>query len=364
MVGMTRAHIADPHIVRKIEEGREHEIRPCVGTTYCLDRIYEGGGAACIHNPATGREATMPHVIRKTEGKRKTIAIAGAGPAGLEAARAAAERGHKVILLEAASQAGGQIRLATRIKRRKEIIGIVDWRVSQCDRLGVDLRFNTYAEADDLLALAPDVIIVATGGRPQNLTVDRGGELAVTAWDILSGDVKPAENELVYDDNGTHPGMAAAEYIANAGSRLEIISPERQFAADMGGLNLVPYMRTFAAKDVKITTMTRVRALSREGNKIKAALWSPYSIADCGERLVDQVIVENATSPLADLYFALKESSVNRGEIDYPVLIAGQPQTIRTNPQGKFQLLRIGDAVASRNIHAAVYEALRLAKDF
>ena len=145
---------------------------------------------------------------------------------------------------------------------------------------------------------------------------------------------------------------------------LEIISPERQFAADMGGLNLVPYMRTFAAKDVKITTMTRVRALSREGNKIKAALWSPYSMADCGERLVDQVIVENATSPLADLYFALKESSVNRGEIDYPVLIAGQPQTIRTNPQGKFQLLRIGDAVASRNIHAAVYEALRLAKDF
>src|SRR5690606_31352457 len=93
MVGMTRAHIADPHIVKKIEEGREHDIRPCVGATYCLDRIYEGHGALCIHNPATSREATMPHVIAKTDGKRKKVAIVGAGPAGLEAARVSASRG-------------------------------------------------------------------------------------------------------------------------------------------------------------------------------------------------------------------------------------------------------------------------------
>ena len=363
MVGMTRAHIADPHIVRKIEEGREHDIRPCVGATYCLDRIYEGGGAACVHNPATGREATMPQVISRSSGKAKTIAIAGAGPAGLEAARVAAERGHKVILFEAAPQAGGQIRLATQIKRRKEIIGIVDWRVGQCERLGVDMRYNTYAEAGDLLALDPDVIIVATGGLPQNLTVDDGADLAVSSWDILSGDVKPADDVLLYDDNGTHPGMTAAEFIADAGSNLELISPERMFAADMGGLNLVPYMRTFAAKGVKITTMTRVKSLKRDGNKIKATLWSPYSMAECGERIVDQVVVENATSPLADLYFALKEQSSNRGEVDYPALIAGRPQAIRTNPEGRFQLFRIGDAIASRNIHASIYDALRLVKD-
>ncbi len=362
MVGMTRAHIADPHIVKKIIEGREHDIRPCVGATYCLDRIYEGHEALCIHNPATGREATMPQVIARGH-ESKSVVIVGSGPAGLEAARVAAERGHKVTLFEAAPQAGGQVRIATRIKRRKELIGIIDWRVAQCERLGVDMRYNTYAEADDVLALSPDVVIAATGGLPQNLAIEEGAELAVSSWDILSGDVKPASDVLLFDDNGAHPGMTAAEFLTEAGSHLEIISPERFFAPDMGGLNLVPYMKALTAKHVPITTMTRVRALARDGNRVRATLWSPYTMADCGSRIVDQVVVENGTSPLADLYYALKEQSSNRGEVDYHSLIAGRPQTIRTNPQGAFQLFRIGDAVASRNIHAAIYDALRLLKD-
>jgi hypothetical protein len=166
--------------------------------------------------------------------------------------------------------------------------------------------------------------------------------------------MKPAEDVLLFDDNGAHPGMSAAERISDSGSRLEIVSPERFFAAEMGGLNLVPYMRNFTTRGVRITTMTRVRALSRQGNKIKAVLFSPYTNADCGERLVDQVVVENGTSPLDDLYFALK---------DHGAMIDGRRQAIARNPAGRFQLFRIGDAVASRNIHAAIYEALRLAKD-
>lgn len=364
MVGMTRALIADPHIVKKISEGREQDIRPCVGATYCLDRIYEGHEALCIHNPATGRESTMPHVIAPAEGKRKKIAIIGAGPAGLEAARVSAERGHGVVLFEAAPNAGGQIRVLTQLQRRKELIGIVDWRVRQCERLGVDIRYNTLSEAPDILSLGADVVIVATGGLPQNHAIERGGELAVSSWDILSGDVKPAEDVLLFDDNGAHPGMAAAEFIAEAGSRLELVSPERFFAAEMGGLNLVPYMKSFTKHGVRITTMTRVRALTRDGNKIRATLWSPYTQADCGERIVDQVVVENGTAPLADLYFDLKEYSVNRGEVDHLALIAGRPQGTNLNQTGKFQLFRIGDAVASRNIHAAIYDALRMAKEF
>ncbi len=362
MVGMTRAHIADPHIVRKIMEGREHDIRPCVGATYCLDRIYEGHEALCVHNPATGREATMPHVIPNAE-SRKSVVVVGAGPAGLEAARVAAERGHKVTLFEAAAEAGGQIRLAARLKRRSELIGIVDWRMSQLARLDVDLRFSTYAEAGDVLALDPDAVIVATGGMAQNLSIEEGTDLATSSWDILSGDAKPAGEVLVFDDNGAHPGLTAAEYMLDQGTTIEIVSPERFFAPEMGGLNLVPYMRSFTARDVKITTMTRVRALAREGNRIRATLWSPYTMKDCGSRIVDQVVVENGTSPLADLYFELKEQSFNRGEVDHMALIEGRPQAIRTNPEGRFQLFRIGDAVASRNIHAAIYDALRLVKD-
>jgi len=364
LVGMTRAHIADPHIVRKIAEGREEDIRPCVGATYCVDRLYDGYGALCIHNPATGREATMPHVIAPTKKKKKKIAIVGAGPAGLEAARVSAERGHKVVLFEASAHAGGQIRLLTQLQRRKELIGIVDWRIRQCERLGVDMRFNTLAESGDILETGAEIVVVATGGLPQNLAIESGAELSVSSWDIISGDVKPAEDVLLFDDNGAHPGMAAAELIAETGSHLELLSPERFFAADMGGLNLVPYMKIFTRRGVKITTMTRVRALARQGNKIKATLWSPYTRADCGERIVDQVVVENGTAPLADLYFELKESSLNRGEVDHLALIENRPQAIHMNPEAKFQLFRIGDAVASRNIHAAIYDALRLAKDF
>ena len=186
----------------------------------------------------------------------------------------------------------------------------------------------------------------------------------MSSWEILAGDVKPAEDVLIFDDNGAHPGMAAAEFIAERGSRLELVTPERFFAPDMGGLNVVPYMQIFARHGVTITTMTRVRALRREGNRIKAVLWSPYAESDCGERTVDQVVVDNGTTPLADLYFDLKEESLNRGEIDYRALVAAKAQDIRSNPNGRFQLFRIGDAVASRNIHAAIYDALRLCKDF
>jgi NADPH-dependent 2,4-dienoyl-CoA reductase/sulfur reductase-like enzyme len=305
----------------------------------------------------------MPHEIARSSGPSRRIVVVGAGPAGLEAARVSAERGHRVTLFEAADKPGGQVRLAVQVKRRAEIIGIVDWRMGELERLGVEVRFNTLAEAEDVLALNPDVVVVATGGLPGGHAVEEGRELAVSSWDILSGNAKPAEDVLLFDDNGAHPGMAAAEALIDLGSRLELVSPERFFAPEMGGLNLVPYMQKLHRSGAKITTMTRVRAIGRMGNKLAVTLWSPYTESDCGERIVDQVVVEEATLPNADLYFALKERSANRGEVDYEALIAGRPQALGGKGRGSFQLFRIGDAVASRNIHAAVYDALRLCKD-
>lgn len=361
MVGMTRAHIAEPHIVAKVIAGEEHRIRPCVGATYCLDRIYEGGEALCIHNAATGREATIPHVIPRSDGPARRVVVVGAGPAGLEAARVAAERGHVVAVLEAASQAGGQIRLAVQNPRRKELIGIVDWRVAELDRLGVEVRYDLLADMDDVLAYGPDVVVVATGGLPQNPPLSAGGELAVSSWDILSGAVKPAERVLLYDDNGGHQGMGAAEFIANAGSTLELVSPERFFAPEMGGMNHVPYMRTFQEKDVRITINTRVTAIRRDGNGLVATLSSDFAEGWSAERHVDQVVMEHGIASLDELYFSLKPLSRNLGAVDYEALVSDGAIFPVRKPDAGFFLLRIGDAVASRNIHAAIYDGIRFA---
>jgi 2,4-dienoyl-CoA reductase-like NADH-dependent reductase (Old Yellow Enzyme family)/thioredoxin reductase len=362
MVGMTRAHIADPHIARKLAAGQETRIRPCVGATYCLDRIYEGNEALCIHNAATGREASMPHTIPLADGPPRHIVVVGAGPAGLEAARVSAERGHRVTLLEATERAGGQILLASRMPRRRELLGIVDWRLSELERLGADLRFNIYAEAGDVLALAPDAVFIATGGVPDTEVLESGNDLVVSSWDIAGGSVTPAGRVLVFDDNGNHPGMQAVEMAAEAGAEVELVTPERMVAPEMGGMNHALYARAFNRTGVRITVNTRLMAVRREGNGLVAVLGSDYG-AVRQERAVDMVVVEHGSIPLDELYEALKPGSSNGGELDHKALLAGRKQTVVRNPAGTYQLFRIGDAVASRNIHAAVFDGLRIAKD-
>ena len=361
LVGMTRAHLADPHIVRKIAEGREAEIRPCVGATYCLDRIYESGEALCIHNAATSREATMPHTIPGAPTARR-IVIIGAGPAGLEAARVAGERGHSVTVLEAMPWAGGQVRLAARNPRRRDLMGIVDWRVAELARLAVEVRYDTFAERDEVLDLAPDVVIVATGGLPQLPELETGADRLSTSWEVLGGDVAPTGEVLFFDDNGTHSALSAAEMIARSGASLEIVTPERMLGIEVGGMNHVPYARAFNETDTRITLNQRVLSVRPEQGRLCVEIGSDHS-PHRSVRHVDHVVTDHGTAVNAELYFELKPGSTNLGAVDYGALIAGRPQAIVRNDSGAYQLFRIGDAVASRNIHAAVYDALRLVKD-
>lgn len=285
----------------------------------------------------------------------------GAGPAGLEAARVAAERGHSVTVLEAADRPGGQVRLTALQERRREMAAIIAWRMEECERLGVTFRFNTYAEPEDVLDTRPEDVIVATGGLPRTEVLAAGNDLVVSAWDILSGDARPGREVLVFDDAGDHAGLQAADLLSAGGAAVEIVTPDRSFAPEVMAMNLVPYLRALQGRDTTFTVTWRLVEVRREGNALVAVLGSDYGAAR-RERRVDQVVVNHGTRPLDDLYLALKPLSANLGEVDHEALVAGRPQAVCRNPGGRFRLFRIGDAVAARNTHAAIYDALRLVR--
>ena len=363
MVGITRAHIADPHIIKKLTNNQEEKIRPCVGATYCLDRIYEGKDTLCIHNPATGRERFIPQVINKKTSNLKKIVIVGAGPAGLEAARVSSELGHNVIVFEASDKAGGQINLITRSRKRRDMVGIIDWRLNICESNKVKFKFNSFASKEDIASENPDIVIVATGGVPNIDVLKEGSDLIVSTWDILSGSVNIEDDVILYDDGGNYPGLQAAEMILDKALKLEIVTPERFFSPDIGGMNFVPYGKNFYEKKVKISLTSRINSVFRKGNRLGVKICSDYS-DKIFEKETSQVVIEHGTLPVDDLYFELKDQSKNLGEVNYKSLINGYNKEIIKNEKGNFFLFRVGDAISSRNIHAAIYDSLRICKDF
>jgi NADPH-dependent 2,4-dienoyl-CoA reductase/sulfur reductase-like enzyme len=201
-------------------------------------------------------------------------------------------------------------------------------------------------------------------GLPHTEVLESGNELVVSSWDLISGDVKPGKQVLVYDDAGDHAGLQAAEVAAAAGASVEIMTPDRSFAPDVMAMNLVPYMRSLQDKDVTFTVTYRLTSVERDGNRLKAVIGSDY-LPLAKTRHFDQVVINHGTLPLDELYFELRPQSSNLGQVDYDAFIAGKPQTLNGGPadgQG-FQLFRIGDAIAARNTHAAIYDALRLVKE-
>ncbi|MSP83040.1 MAG: FAD-binding protein [Alphaproteobacteria bacterium] len=360
LVAMTRAHIADPHIVRKLMEGRADDIRQCVGANYCLDRGGAGGGALCIQNAATSREKTMPHVVPRAATQRRAVVVGG-GPGGLEAARVLASRGHRVTLFEAAERLGGQINLAAKATWRENLSGIVRWLEGQVRKSGVEVRLGARATAADVAGLAPDVVVIATGGKPMPGYFP-GAELCVTTWDILSHRIAPAASALLYDDEGGHQGPSAADFLAQRGGAVELVTYDRAPMLEMGGTNFSVHYRELYKRGVVLTPDARLVAVRRDGDRLAATLSNEYTRAE-EERSVDQVVICFGNLPEDGLYQELRPASRNRGEVDYDALRTGRPQTLASNPAGRFQLFRVGDAVVSRNIHAAIYDSLRLCKD-
>ncbi|RVU29064.1 N-methylproline demethylase [Streptomyces antnestii] len=354
MVGMTRAHIADPHIVAKLMAGEEDRIRPCVGATYCASRVE----TFCLHNPATGREAVIPQVVTSSE-KTRRVVVVGGGPGGLEASRVLAERGHHVTLLEAASQLGGQVLLASRTPRHAEKAGIIYWLVQEVRRRGVAVRLGCLAEPADVLALRPDVVVVATGGLPNTAVLESGEDLVVPTWDVLGQAPRPGRRVLIFDDHGGEQALTAAERLACAGVQVEVVTPDRMVGADVTGTLYPDYLRALYSSGAVLTPDHVLRSVRREDGQLVATLANAYSDAVV-ERAVDQVVVEHGTLPVDGLYDALRAGSRNGGDTDLAALVEGRTQDRVTHEYGAYHLFRIGDAVSHRNLHAAILDARRL----
>ena len=361
MIGMTRAFIADPHFAVKVARGDEADVRPCVGAGYCVDRVISGKDALCIQNPATGREGTLPQIIVPSPGPRRRVVIVGGGCGGLEAARVSAERGHEVVLFEAAGALGGQILLAARATWRRELAGIAHWLADRIERLGVDIRLNRTAEAADVTAEDPDVVVVATGGLP-NVGHFEGAEHVTTVWDVLGGHAESGGRVLIHDENGSHQGPSCAEHLASRGARVEVVTPDRALCNEMAETNQGAHLNELYRHGVRIRPDTRLVAVRREGNHLVASLANMFT-GEREEREVDQVVGDHGTLPNDALYFDLESGSTNLGEVDLEAMAGGRPQRLCTNPNGAYQLFRVGDAWTSRNIHAAMLDSVRLCKD-
>lgn len=324
LVGMTRAHIADPHLVARIAAGQEARIRPCVGASYCLYRK-----AHCVHNPATTRETTLGHAIPPAPVARRAVVVGG-GPAGMEAARVLAERGHRVTLIEAAPRLGGQIVVAAQAPGRRDLLGISDWRQAELDRLGVEIRLNCWAEPADILAEAPDIVIVATGGIP-DLDWLKGSELCHSTWDLLTGEVAVRDKVLVYDGTGRQAAASCALKLAGDGCRVTLATPDAVPAVEMPYQDATSFRKRFYQAGIATLTDHALIRVERSGNGLRATLRNEMTGA---ERVLDtaQVVVEHGTLPVDEVFTALRD-------------------------QPGLALHRIGDATASRDLHASILDA-------
>ena len=271
---MNRALIADPHMPNKAQAGQLDDIRQCMGYNEgCIDRIYTGRGVTCVQNPVIGREREWS-VLPPAKQRRRVIVIGG-GPAGLEAARVSAARGHQVILLESTDRLGGQTLIAKLAPGRQDFDGATRWSSIQCQKLGVDIRLNTPATLDAMLAEQPDVVVIATGAtaRPP-LLEGMEGHTVVSAWDVLQGRSPPlGQVLLVIDEEYGHQGPTTAEFLIDRGHEVDLITSQETIGNFLGATTRPPLLRRLFAKHAQVFNHLEAKSL-RAGCLVARNIWS------------------------------------------------------------------------------------------
>lgn len=303
LIGMPRATIADPEFALKVREGRLDEIRKCIACNTCIGRVVhdEDKTPSCAVNPVIGHELEWKSMAPAAQ--RKRVVVIGGGPAGLETARAAAGRGHQVIVLEQGSELGGQLLIAAKAPRREGFLDFPRYHQFQVGLLGIDLRLNTAATPEMVAGLKPDAVVVATGSVPRQLEIP-GAEQpnVVQACDVLAGQATVGQRVVIISEDDAMETPSVADFLAAQGKQVEILHKWL-----MMGDRIERYTRGIVyywlyKNGVVISPSTRVRAIER--NTVIA-----FNAHSGDERVIEQVdtvVASLGSRPDDRIYAALQ----------------------------------------------------------
>jgi len=345
LVGVVRGQIADPDFAAKARAGATDDIRLCLSCNQeCVGRMGLNRWLGCIENPQTGREAewkATQHV--KLSPTPTNVLVVGAGPAGLQAAIAAARNGHRVTVLEKEDAAGGQVRLAASVPNRAEFGDLIRNQLTECKRLGVAIEYGVSAWPGLVLERNAQHVVVATGAEPQQPWWVAGEGVTIGVADVrhvLDGSADPFGTVVIIDEIGFHHATSVAELLADRGCNVEIVTPGMVVGQDLGiTLDMENWLIRAHAKG--IVQSTDLVPMGLAGNEL-TLLHHPTGTNNT--RTPDWVVLAVPPQPVEWLYHDL---SSNTALQDAGVTVS-----------------RVGDAVAPRRAHAAVIDGERIGSSF
>ncbi len=330
LVGVVRGQIADADFAAKARAGHTDDTRLCLSCNQeCVGRMGLNRWLGCIENPRTGREAEGVGEVRLTARPRRVVVVGG-GPAGMQAAIAAARNGHLVTLLERDRHLGGQVRLAASVPNRAEFGDLVRNQSAECRRLGVAIETEVEADAAEIARRSPDVVVIATGAAPARPWWAGDATNVCDVRDVLDGGAAPAGDVVVIDEIGFHHATSVAELLADRGCRVEVVTPGMVVGQDLGiTLDMENWWIRADAKG--IVQSTELVPMGFDGEVLSL---QHHPTGQMVERRPDWVVCAVPAAPLESLYFELRAAGV--------------------------EVHRVGDCIAPRRAHAAVVEGERI----
>ena len=324
MVAMTRAHITDPELVRKMIEQRPEDIRPCVGANTCIRARLQGRTVRCMHHVFSERKSVALH-------QRKKIIVVGAGPAGLEAALIAAQSGHDVQIFEAQDQCGGQLALWGSVQSQRELMEIVHWRVRQLEKLSVPLNLNSEVTENDLELFKDAVIIVATGAQSSSMKADGDGSVPQTTPEqLLRRKEQYIGSAIVVDEGHGMQAFCAAEYLLGCGMSVTVVTDKPAVGMDLDMTVQAPAYQRLLGAGVDFVANQTVTGIKSGDVYLQNVYSSKETLVETISVLVDNFQM-NSKNQLAE--HLSKMSTIHYA---------------------------IGDCVSPRNVEAAIQEATRV----